>query len=281
MHFYNFFQTSVSTIIFCLGFSSVSFAQRGFEVGAWTGIAQYYGDLNTTFTPKKPGPMIGLLGRYNFNSRVSVMTSFNYGKIEASDTQSSNVFQKNRNLDFKTNLWDWTPGIEFNFFNYEHGSTDYFYTPYVKLGFSLFKYNPKGSLTDTNGNKEWYALQPLGTEGQNIEDEYSLVSSALTLSVGMKWDINYLYSFNVELSTRCLFTDYIDDVSTVYTNNAVILRNRGQLAAQLADKSLDPDLGLQGRQRGNSKDNDNYMFFSLGVVKYFGRFDCPPISKID
>jgi hypothetical protein len=255
-------------------------AQKGFEVGGWIGLSQYYGDLNTTFAPKKPGPMIGLLGRYNFNTRVSVMTSFNFGQIGASDSQSSNVYQKNRNLDFKSNIWDWTPGIEFNFFNYEHGSQDYFYTPYVKLGFSVFKYNPKGSLIEDDNSKSWYALQPLGTEGQNIEDEYSLVSTAATLSLGMKWDINYRYSINVELSTRKLFTDYLDDVSTIYANNLVIQRNRGEIAARLADKSLNPDIGLPGRQRGNSTDNDNYMFFSVGVVKYFGRFDCPAISKI-
>jgi hypothetical protein len=259
--------------------TTFTIAQKGFEVGAWTGLAQYYGDLNTTLAPKKPGPMVGLLGRYNFNTRVSVMTSFNYGQIGASDSQSNNVYQKNRNLDFKSTLWDWTPGIEFNFFNYEHGSQDFFFTPYVKLGFSLFKYNPKGSLQDSSGNTTWYELQPLGTEGQNVEEEYSKVSSAATLSVGMKWDINYEYSINMELSARRLRTDYLDDVSTVYPINQAIERNRGDIAARLSNKSLDPDLGIAGRQRGDSKNKDTYMFCSVGVVRYFGRIDCPTISR--
>jgi hypothetical protein len=264
--------------IFCI--ASSSHGQKGYELGGWIGLAQYYGDLNTTMAPKQPGPMVGLLGRYNFNTRVSLMTSFNYGRVGASDSQSNNVFQKNRNLDFKSTIWDWTPGIEFNFFNYEHGSQDYYYTPYVKLGFSVFRYNPKGSLQDTQGNVTWHALQPLGTEGQNIEEEYSKLSSAATLAVGLKWDINYLYSINMEVSARRLMTDYLDDVSTVFPNNQVIQRNRGDIAARLSDKSIDPDLGLPGRQRGNSKDNDTYMFFSIGVVKYFGRIDCPPISNV-
>jgi hypothetical protein len=262
---------------FCQAFGLV--AQKGYEAGARIGLSQYYGDLNTTLIPKKPGIMAGLAGRYNFNTRVSAATTLNFATLGASDQQSNNIYQKNRNLDFKSNIFDWTTGIEFNFFEYIHGSEDYFFTPYVKLGFSVFSFNPKGSLNNTNGDKNWYELQPLGTEGQLQGEEYSKFSGGLTLGVGLKWDINKDYSFNVEMSTRKLFTDYLDDVSKTYPSSESLKKNRGSLAADLSDKSFNPDLGQIGRQRGQQLTNDTYSFISIGVMKYFGGITCPEISK--
>ncbi len=254
------------------------YSQKGYELGARIGLSQYYGDLNSSLLPKSPGYMAGIVGRYNFNTRVSASTTFNFATINASDTRSENTFQKNRNLDFRSKVWDWTSGIEFNFFEYIHGSQDYFFTPYVKLGFSVFGFNPQGSLAD-GANKTWYDLQPLGTEGQNSGDEYSKIGGGLMIGIGMKWDINKDYSFNVEFSTRKLFTDYLDDVSTEYPNNAILSKNRGILAARLSDKSLNPDIGLAGRQRGDKQNKDNYTFLSIGVMRYFGGITCPEISR--
>ncbi|MBK8112273.1 MAG: hypothetical protein IPK46_19110, partial [Saprospiraceae bacterium] len=108
-------------------------------------------------------------------------------------------------------------------------------------------------------NGTWHALRPLGTEGQDLGAEYGRISGGFTIGGGFKWDLNRDISFNVEFSTRRLFTDYIDDVSTVYADNATILNRRGDIAAQLADRSLIEGIGVAGRQRGNSKDNDQYL----------------------
>jgi len=162
----------------------------------------------------------------------------------------------------------------FNFFEYEHGSSDQWFTPFIFGGFSIFSYNPKAELNGT-----WHALRPLGTEGQDLGAEYGRISGGFTIGGGFKWDLNRDISFNVEFSTRRLFTDYIDDVSTVYADNASILSRRGDIAAQLADRSLIEGIGVAGRQRGNSKDNDQYLFIGFGVMRYFGGIECPKISQ--
>lgn len=250
--------------------------QKGYELGIWLGGAAYYGDLNTSLVPRKPNLAGGILGRRNFNSRVSLKTSLNFARIAGDDALSDNTFEKNRNLSFRSNIFDLTSGIEFNFYEYVHGSDDAWFTPYLIGGISVFSYNPQAKL----GNN-WYSLRDFGTEGQDLGGEYGRVSAGFTIGGGFKWDINRDYSFNIEFTTRRLFTDYIDDVSTVYTDQASILNRRGPTAAALADRSLIDGIGVPGRQRGNSKDNDKYIFVGLAFVKYFGGIECPRISKIE
>ena len=125
-----------------------------------------------------------------------------------------------------------------------------------------------------------YPLQELGTEGQEISEEYFLVSGGITLGAGFKWDLSSDVTFAAEFTTRRVFTDYLDDVSTTYPNKATLQVIRGPQAAALSDRSLVDGIGIEGRQRGNSSDNDRYTFLSFSFTKYFGRLECPKISKI-
>ncbi|MBK8080358.1 MAG: hypothetical protein IPK25_08795 [Saprospiraceae bacterium] len=46
-----------------------------------------------------------------------------------------------------------------------------------------------------------------------------------------------------------LFTDYLDDVSTVYPDKTLLLAKRGQTAVELSDRSLIDGLGAKDRQK--------------------------------
>ena len=242
-------------------------SQKGWEAGGWLGTSFYFGDLNSRLDFTDPGIAGGLNGRYNFNSRICAKGSLSYAKVYASDEDSPNNFERNRNLSFKSNIIDFTTSIEFNFFEYIHGSEDYYFTPYLMTGFSIFKFNPQA---DLNGNT--YNLAEFNTE---LVD-YGTFSGGLTIGGGYKWDINKDWSFNIEASYRKLFTDYLDDVSSVFPNPAQL---SSPLAMALSDRSLVPDLSGEGRQRGNSKDNDSYVFFGISIMRYFGRLECPKISR--
>ena len=79
-----------------------------------------------------------------------------------------------------------------------------------------------------------------------------------------------------------MFSDYLDDVSTVYPNVVELQALRGDMAAMLADRSgevVGEPIGEQGRQRGTSSTNDAYAFFSVGLVYYIGSLPCPSISR--
>jgi hypothetical protein len=250
------------------------YSQRGWELGGWIGGAHYFGDLNTAKRIDQPGLALGLSARRNFNTRVCAKSSLSFGRIGADDANSNNNFERSRNLSFRSNVFDLTTVMEFNFFNYIHGSRDHNFTPYFMAGFSIFHFNPTAEIDNVRVN-----LRTLGTEGQPIGEEYGSFSGGIVLGGGFKWDINHLWSLNIELSTRFLFTDYLDDVSTVYFDRDILNARRGELAARLADRSLATSLSEPGRQRGNKKDNDNYVFFGVGVFRYFGGINCPKESS--
>ena len=259
-------------------FALASNAQKGPELGMNVGAAYYFGDLQTSFDLSHPGLALNLYGRYNFDNRISIKLGAYYGRIKGRDEWSNNAFQQARNLDFYSDVVDGTLQLEFNFLPYEHGSRERFFTPYVFGGLSVFTFNPK---TELDG--EVYKLREFGTEGQNIGDEYSKIDMAIAYGGGLKVDINYNWSINVELAARWLFTDYLDDVSGVYPDMDELEARRNATAVALSDRS-DPDrpggqIGLPGTQRGNSKNNDSYRMITIGLAYYFGTVVCDPIAR--
>ena len=261
----------LSLVLTTVFFSSIN-AQKGWEIGGWLGTSFYFGDLNNRLSVTQPGIAGGLNARWNFNTRISLKNSLNFGTVGASDVDSPNNFEKARNLSFKSNIYDFSSAIEFNFFNYVHGSTIDNFTPYLLAGANVFRFNPTAEL---EGAK--YGLKDFGTEGQAVGSEYLGISAGAVVGAGYKWDITYDLSLNIEYSYRILFTDYLDDVSGTYPSQSELSVIRGVIAASLSDRSV-IDLGQEGNQRGNSKDNDSYIFLGISIMKYFGRIECPKIS---
>lgn len=251
-----------------------SYAQKGYELGGWAGTSLYNGDLNPSVNLRKPGIAGGLIYKYNFNSRVSLRGGISYGRVSAADSLSSNNFQLGRNLSFKSSIWDLSGAIEFNFFPLEHYSLENAATPFVKLGVNLFRYNPKAELNGTTFN-----LRDLGTEGQELGNEYFLMNAGFVIGGGYKWAIGNNIYIAVEGSMRFTATDYLDDVSTVYPDLPRLEEVRGETARNLSDRSIMDGIGIQGRQRGDSTSKDRYTFIGVSVMKYFGQLECPKIGN--
>jgi Domain of unknown function (DUF6089) len=252
---------------------NTSFGQQGWELGGWIGGSNYWGDLNNNYRINRTGLAFGAIGRYNFNNRLCLKLGLNYGTVSGYDSDSKNTFEKTRNLSFKSNVFDVTGQFEFNFFPYNHGSNDEFYTPYIFGGITTYNYNPQAYYQG-----KWYNLREMGTEGQFYGDEYYSIAQALAYGVGFKIDLNSVWSMNFEASFRKLYNDYLDDVSSTYASRKDIEKLRGPVAVALADRSVEvvPDpIGTRGRQRGDSKSNDQYYFLSIGIVYYFGNLHCP------
>ncbi len=256
-------------------FSQSSFAQmRGFEIGGWGGVSNYFGDLNTNWRVNRLHLSGGVGARYNFNDRLALRLGGTYGQISAYDSDSKNAFEQRRNLSFKSILVDGTAQLEFNFMPYVHGHRDYFYSPYLFVGVSMYHFNPRAEL-----DGEWYNLREYGTEGQFRGEEYNTTQGALAYGFGFKMDLSYRWSMNIELSGRKLFTDYLDDVSGVYADIRDIRAQRGEIGAALADRSAEPKIGEPGRQRGNGKNNDMYALLNIGLFYYFGDIRCPEFMR--
>ncbi len=255
--------------------ASQSQAQPGWELGLWGGAAYYFGDINTEFILKRPGGLGGATARFNFNRRLCWRMSLGIARVSAYDSDSENPWQQARNLHFRSPIADFTAALEFNFLSYTHGSKDEFFTPYLVGGLAAFYYNPQALYQG-----EWVNLRPLGTEGQFKGEEYFSISPALVYGAGMKFSLSYVWGLQIEISGRHTFTDYLDDVSTVYPDRTDLQKLRGEVAVALSDPSIDlpgvdEQFGQEGFQRGDSNSKDQYVFISIGLNYYFGHLLCP------
>ncbi|HQW92237.1 MAG: outer membrane beta-barrel protein [Chitinophagaceae bacterium] len=254
------------------------YVQKG-EFGITAGVAHYFGDLNTRAAINRPKPAIGAFFRKQFGNYVGLRLSAHYAQLGYSDTYSKNEYQKLRNLSFNTNIWEIALQGDFNFFKFIPGNPDYSFTPYITLGVGVFTYDPYAL---TNGQKEF--LRPLGTEGQligyNGRKQYSTLALCIPLGVGIKYNLSEKINFSIEVAHRFTGTDYLDDVSTTYigAGNFTALST----AALLQDRSVEIEpnnpLGVEGRQRGWSKQRDQYIIAEIGITYNISTYRCPPTN---
>lgn len=266
------------TTLFITGFLSPSQAQY-WEIGAMGGVTVYHGDLAPDFSFQAPGVAVNAFVRRNIDERFSLRFAMSFGSFGASDANSPNPYQKARNLSFNSTVFEGSIGAEFNFLPFHHHSRksnrNKQFSPYIVAGFGVFYHNPTAKYMGAS-----YPLQPLGTEGQAPGMEYSLIQPALIVGGGFKIDINQEWGIIIEGATRILFFDYLDDVSNTYADPRLIAGHRGSLASVangLADRSgeVGQQLGAAGRQRGNSKTNDGYTMFSIGITYTIHEQICP------
>lgn len=231
-------------------------------------------------------PAFSLGARYITSRRTAVRMSLSYATVSGDDALTTEKFRSNRNLNFRSRIYEAAGIFEFMFYEVRpghrynlagvKGKKPKAANFYVFAGLGVTRFNPQGKVDD-----QWYDLQPLGTEGQNFNDgpePYSLWTLVIPMGLGYRW---LLVSPNVQLGLeighRMTFTDYMDDASTVYYDNAS-LGNQPDLSAQdnlLASYFGDPSLGYfiddEGNQvplnstptraqRGDATDNDAYLF---------------------
>ncbi len=234
------------------------------------GGSTYKGELSEhTFNTDFVHPAFGAFYRHNWDRRWSWKIELNYGKISGDDAYGSTAYQRDRNLSFESTILELSPQVEFNFLPYETGRPDYPFTPYLFTGISVFTFNPKAYL----GN-ELYELQPLGTEGQGINGTKKYKRTAIAIPIGGGVKINVgRFGIGIEVGARRSYSDYIDDVSTVYPDPALLQAANGTAAVLLSNRSflandtnfVQPPFNF--KQRGDSNTPDWYVFG--GVTIYF------------
>jgi hypothetical protein len=255
---------------------NLEYVQKG-EFGITVGLAHYFGDLNTRAAINRPKPALGAFFRKQFGNYVGLRLSAHYAQLGYSDTYSKNEYQKFRNLSFNSNIWEVALQGDFNFFKFIPTDPDYGFTPYVTLGVGAFTYDPYAY---TNGEKEF--LRPLGTEGQLVgykgRKPYNTLAICIPLGVGVKYNLSEKINFSFEIAHRFTTTDYLDDVSTTYAGPASFLSS--PKGAFLQDRSVEIDpanaLGaIAGRQRGWSKQRDQYIIAEVGLTYNISTYRCP------
>lgn len=222
------------------------------------GFSNYQGDLQERRLTFNQAKTVGSLGvRYDLSEHFIARSFLSLGKLQAADARNKSTTLQQRNLSFGSNLFEWEFGVQYNFFSLN----DKWWTPYVFAGGALFHYKPW--TLNNSGNKVF--LQPLNTEGQGFvagQKTYSLTQLAIPFGVGAEYALNEDMKVGLELGYRKTFTDYIDDVSTIYVDPTVLLANRGPEAVALAYRGPGA-YPAPGSLRGSAKNKDAYYFVQL------------------
>lgn len=223
--------------------------------------------------------------RHYVKRNISVRGNLVYGMLAGDDAQTKEPFRMKRNLHFRSMFTELSGLVEYN---YRKGSVGNQYsisgsnrgirsfreTIYsVFAGVGVMRFNPRAKFND-----QWVELKPLGTEGQNFGDgasSYSNFTLLVPVGFAVRRAVSRRLNVSLELAHRITFTDYIDDVSTVYYDNEAIFNDAGFIGSYLADPSFDVlerdgeliplDNTQPGMQRGDDSDFDSYMTLTLGA----------------
>ncbi len=238
---------------------------------------------------------------YKIGPKNILKSDITFGYIYGDDKFTNETFRNNRNIHFRSSIFEISTYIEFYIFQEKEGAK---YTlsgyrlrpkknsfllmfssgkinvyPYFYTGISFFHFNPQakypkdGDIQSMQG--KWVSLRPLKTEGQGLiptRPEYGLNQIAIPFGFGVKYPMDLYWSFSFDYGFRLTFTDYIDDASTTYVDPNM-LRNsiggeQGELAAHFSNpnnKNLGNSITFPGQQRGDIRDKDAYMFAKITV----------------
>ncbi len=235
---------------------------KSWSIGFGGGLAAYNGDLSPagnllqkSKTFDKPFGNFGIFGRRRFNDYLIAGLNVNYYRIGSADAiMSQSPGNLKRNLSFRSNNIEVLGTINFEFFNYntvkELSRADFPFSSYLILGAGITTNNPKAELNGT-----LYNLRDYKTEGVS----YSGTAIIIPVGLGLQFQISKGINVLIESSYRFTNSDFLDDVSSTYSTDAV--NSPDPIRAALADRS--PDFYNFDRsvntKRGNPSRNDGYF----------------------
>lgn len=243
-------------------------AAQNFHFSGRIGLAGYQGDLKAKAISLSQLKLMGSLGvQYDLTEHITARSYLTLASLHADDKKGTPVMQQ-RNLNFNSKITDWELTGQYSFLNLN----DYWWTPYIFAGIGIYHFNPYTK--DTSGKK--YFLQPLSTEGEGFATgikNYKLMQFSVPIGFGASYSVNEDERIGIEFGYRKIFTDYLDDVSNVYVDQAALLNARGAKAVELAYRGDEVHAGsypAAGINRGNPKNKDGYYYIAITyTIRYF------------
>ena len=264
-------------IMSCLAIFAQANAQfddpKTLEVGPHVGLSYYMGDLNPTMPFAQAQLQYGGLIRFNYDNRWTFRFDYSRAMVTASDEVIK--WRPERGLNFTSRINDFSLVAEFNFIEYYTGNPKKNVSPYIFGGISVFQYTAFVTVGDqlidlsdyaTEGpvdpNEKWY---------RKMFGKTSSIGVSIPFGMGLKFALSRHMAGTVEWRMQKTFTDYLDDVATVYPE-------RNQHAVYTAEDGTTYDLTdptgnyIAGQQRGNSAFND---WFGMARVSLTWKFNLP------
>ena len=231
------------------------------DLGGRDQIGTDYSLVDLDFPSTSIGGMIGY--RYRFHPYWATTTSFNIGMLKGDDALTREIIRESRNLHFRSIIIELHQRIEVIVLANEKFGNRYSLSRHSKRmknhneqlylfsGVGICYFNPKARY-----NGSWVALRPLSTEGQGLVDgpeKVRPITATIPLGVGFRFGLNRMWRMGIEATYVKTFSDYIDDVSTVYYDRDALLAQVGPEAAFLSNPSSQNSTWFAAWLRRNSK----------------------------
>jgi hypothetical protein len=276
---------SVGIFFNCSSLKAQNAVTQEGEFGFGIGASHYFGDLNTRARLNRAKIAGTIFFRKNMGNYIAVRIGATFAQLGYSDQYNThNTYMYSRNLSFNSKVWELTLQGDFNFFRFMPGDPQYSFTPYITLGAGVFSFDPYAYL---RGEK--IPLRSLGTEGQGSalypdRKQYSSMAICIPFGAGIKYAFNEKINIAFEVLHRFTNTDYLDDVSKTYVDPSVFpLNPDGSVsnAQLLHDRSYEigEPIGLPNRQRGNSKQKDQFVTAMIHLTFNLQSYKCPTVQK--
>ncbi|MAW09149.1 MAG: hypothetical protein CMC23_03145 [Flavobacteriaceae bacterium] len=224
------------TLFFLLTNHLIGFSQIH-EMGMFLGGSNTISDLGSTHFIYANSPAFGLIYKWNLTTRYALRASFITSKLKSSDYYANDLSRFNRFFEVDNKVFEFSAGMEVNFFDFDLHNQDREFSPYFFTGINYFQYQlftVRNGLSSIDVNKYDSAL------------EFSIPAI-----VGIKFSINNSFVLSFETGIRYSLTDNIDGSNPI-----------GQFENDIQVK------------HGELYNNDWYVFTGIALSYTFGRQPC-------
>jgi hypothetical protein len=202
-------------------------------------------------------------------------SSLNYLMVRGDDKFAEETVRNARNLHFRSSMVELQQRIEVILFSVEKFAPTYNLPGarggkrrnqqyYLFGGIGATYFNPQAKYQDS-----WVSLRPLMTEGQS--KPYSPIALTIPAGFGFRVGIGAQWRIGLEASYNVVFSDYLDDVSTVYADPTSFNNPTASYLSNPSDQSVTVGNGFNwfgaGYQRGDSKQHDSYYRLNIVIAK--------------
>ncbi|MEO8066892.1 MAG: DUF6089 family protein [Flavobacteriales bacterium] len=231
-------------LIVALLLTGTAKAQYAWDIGFHVGAANYLGEMGGKENPRRDFIWdlklsqtrwaFGVFARRKINRFISINAGLMYLRIQGADDLSIYRPRRFRNLNFRNDMFELYVRPEFTIYaDNDIGGRGRYRTDFrlfAYVGAAVFYHNPKGQLY---GEGSWVALRPLDTELAG----YSQVGFAIPAGMGFHFTFKRRHRIGWDFGWRTTFTDYLDDVSTVYVDPNLLPGGINGQSAQFQDQS--------------------------------------------
>ena len=240
------------------------------EVGPHVGVSYYMGDLNPMIPFLQAQLQYGGVVRFNYNNRWTFRFDYSRATVKASDEVVG--WRPDRGLNFTTLINDFSLVAEFNFLEYYTGNPKKNVSPYIFGGISVFQYTPYAEYGGSVVSLRNYATESVPSDAKWYDKLFGRtmpVGVSLPFGMGVKFSLSKHMAATIEWRMQKTFTDYLDDVATVYPEqHATFVAEDGE-TYDLSDPTGN---FLPGQQRGNAAFND---WFGMARLSLTWKFNMP------